>query len=96
MNVLVLNSGSSSLKFQVIDSDLDRIKEYKDDRICRGEIEGIGAEAVIRIRYQCTPDAYHRWHRRRSLHAGRIASVRRAGDSGRLYGEALRMIGPGL
>lgn len=52
MNVLVLNSGSSSLKFQVIASDLDRIKEYKDDRICRGEIEGIGAEAVIRIRYR--------------------------------------------
>ena len=52
MNVLVLNSGSSSLKFQVIASDLDRIKEYKDDRICLGEIEGIGAEAVIRIRYR--------------------------------------------
>src|SRR5579885_2762647 len=52
MNVLVLNSGSSSLKFQIIATDLDRIKEYKDDRICRGEVEGIGAEAVIRVQYR--------------------------------------------
>jgi hypothetical protein len=47
MNVLVVNSGSSSLKFQVIATDLDRIKEHKDDRICRGEIEGIGGEAIF-------------------------------------------------
>jgi acetate kinase len=49
MNVLVLNSGSSSLKFQIISTDLDQIKEQKDDRICRGEIEGIGGEAIIKI-----------------------------------------------
>jgi len=49
MNVLVLNSGSSSLKFQIISTDLDQIKEHKDDRICRGEIEGIGGEAIIKI-----------------------------------------------
>jgi acetate kinase len=47
MNVLVVNSGSSSLKFQVIATDLDRIKEHKDDRICRGEIEGIGGQAIF-------------------------------------------------
>jgi len=52
MNVLVLNSGSSSLKFQVIATDLDRIKEYKDDRICRGEVEGIGGEAILHVRYR--------------------------------------------
>lgn len=52
MNVLVLNSGSSSLKFQVIATDLDRIKQYKDDRICRGEVEGIGGEAIIHVRYR--------------------------------------------
>jgi len=55
MNVLVLNSGSSSLKFQVIATDLEQIKEHKDDRICRGEIEGIGGEAVVRIRYRQEP-----------------------------------------
>ena len=47
MNVLVVNSGSSSLKFQIISTDLERIKQYKDDRLCRGEVEGIGGEAII-------------------------------------------------
>jgi acetate kinase len=47
MNVFVLNSGSSSLKFQVIATDLDRIKQHQDERICRGEVERIGGEAII-------------------------------------------------
>jgi acetate kinase len=55
MNVLVLNSGSSSVKFQVISTDLDRIEQYKDDRICRGEVEGIGGEAIVRIQYREEP-----------------------------------------
>jgi acetate kinase len=50
MNVLVVNSGSSSLKFQVIATDLDRIRQHQDDRLCRGEVEGIGGEAMIRFR----------------------------------------------
>ncbi len=52
MNVLVLNSGSSSLKFQVIATDLERIKQHQDDRICRGEIEGIGGEAIIHVQHR--------------------------------------------
>jgi acetate kinase len=55
MNVLVLNSGSSSLKFQVIATDLERIKQHQDDRICRGEVEGIGGEAIIHFRYRSAP-----------------------------------------
>ena len=55
MNVLVVNSGSSTLKFQVIATDLERIGQDKDDRICRGEVEGIGGEAIIRIRYRNQP-----------------------------------------
>jgi len=47
MNVLVINSGSSSLKFQVISTDLERIQRHNDDRLCRGEIEGIGGQATI-------------------------------------------------
>jgi acetate kinase len=47
MNVLVLNSGSSSLKFQVIATDLNRIKQYQDERLCRGEVERIGGEAIV-------------------------------------------------
>ena len=49
MNVLVVNSGSSSLKFQVIATDLDRIRQVTDDRLCRGEVEGIGGEAVVQF-----------------------------------------------
>src|ERR1700722_12301865 len=49
MNVLVVNFGSSSLKLQVISTDLERIKQHKDDRLCRGEVEGIGGEATIKF-----------------------------------------------
>src|SRR5271165_1306974 len=47
MNVLVLNAGSSSLKFQIIATDVDRIKENKDERLCKGELERAGGEAII-------------------------------------------------
>ena len=55
MNVLVLNSGSSSLKFQVIATDLEQIKQHQDDRICRGEVDGVGGEAIIRTQYRNEP-----------------------------------------
>jgi acetate kinase len=47
MNVLVLNSGSSSLKFQLITTDLDRIKQNADQRLCKGMVERIGGEAIV-------------------------------------------------
>ena len=47
MNVLVLNSGSSSLKFQIIATDLERMEQHRDQRLCRGEIERIGGEAMV-------------------------------------------------
>ena len=50
MNVLVVNAGSSSLKFQVIATDLKRIDQSEDDRLCRGDVQGIGGEALIRFR----------------------------------------------
>ena len=49
MNVLVLNSGSSSLKFQLIATDLDRIKKNADKRLLRGEVERIGGEAIVTL-----------------------------------------------
>ena len=55
MNVLVVNSGSSTLKFQVIATDLERIGQDKDDRICRGEVEGVGGEGIIRFQYRNQP-----------------------------------------
>ena len=55
MNVLVLNSGSSTLKFQLIATDLDRIKQNADERLCRGQVEGIGKEAIITIQARNGP-----------------------------------------
>ena len=49
MNILVLNAGSSSLKFQIIATDLERIRQDKDARLLRGEVERIGAEAVVTV-----------------------------------------------
>src|SRR5712671_497298 len=49
MNVLVLNAGSSSLKFQVIATDIDRMANDKDERLSRGQVERIGGEAIVTI-----------------------------------------------
>jgi acetate kinase len=49
MNVLVLNAGSPSLKFQVISTDPDRIAKDADERLIRGEVERIGGEAIVTI-----------------------------------------------
>ena len=49
MNVLVLNSGSSTLKFQLIATDTVRISENRDERLCRGQMEGIGEAATIKV-----------------------------------------------
>ena len=49
MNILVLNSGSSSLKFQIIATDLDRIHNDADVRLLRGEVERIGGEAIVTV-----------------------------------------------
>jgi acetate kinase len=47
MNVLVLNAGSSSLKFQIIATDMERIRQYKDERLCRGEIERAESSTTV-------------------------------------------------
>jgi acetate kinase len=49
MNILVLNAGSSSLKFQLIRTDEQRIVTDKDERIARGSIDRIGTEAVVKF-----------------------------------------------
>jgi acetate kinase len=49
MNVLVLNCGSSSLRFQVIDTDLAKIEKDEDRRLASGKVERIGSEALIEI-----------------------------------------------
>ncbi len=42
MKILVLNSGSSSVKFQVIETDLDRMNAHQDVTLATGMIEKIG------------------------------------------------------
>lgn len=49
MNVLVLNAGSSSLKFQVIRTDQEHIANDTDERLARGVIDRIGGEALIHM-----------------------------------------------
>jgi acetate kinase len=55
MNVLVLNAGSSSLKFQVISTDPERIAQNRDERLCRGQVERIGGEAIITVQHRDGP-----------------------------------------
>ncbi len=50
MNVLVLNCGSSSVKFQLIATDLELIERNEDRRLARGMIERIGGEAIVTLR----------------------------------------------
>jgi len=52
MNVLVLNCGSSSVKFQIIATDLELIAQNADRLLARGTIERIGGEAIISLQVQ--------------------------------------------
>ncbi len=47
MNVLVLNCGSSSLKFQIIETDLAHIENDTDVMLAKGLIERIGSQSII-------------------------------------------------
>lgn len=47
MNVLVLNCGSSSVKFQLIATDLERIEQDADKRLAHGLIERVGGAGIV-------------------------------------------------
>ncbi len=49
MHILVLNVGSSSIKFQLIDTDEAAINDARDRRLARGQIERIGGEAIVTL-----------------------------------------------
>ncbi|HET6863538.1 MAG TPA: acetate kinase [Pyrinomonadaceae bacterium] len=49
MNILVLNCGSSSVKSQIIATDLSLIAANGDQRLARGNIERIGGEAIVSL-----------------------------------------------
>ena len=50
MNVLVINAGSSTLKFQLVRTDAERIEAHTDEKLARGQMERIGGEAVFTLR----------------------------------------------
>ena len=55
MNILVLNCGSSSLKFQLIATDLESIAQNNDRRLAHGVIERIGGAAIITLTTEGKP-----------------------------------------
>jgi acetate kinase len=52
MNILVLNCGSSTVKFQLIATDIDLIARNADRRLARGTIERIGGEAILTLQVE--------------------------------------------
>jgi acetate kinase len=52
MNVFILNCGSSSIKFQLIETNAERIASHTDQVLVRGQIEKIGSgEAILTYRF---------------------------------------------
>ena len=47
MNILVLNCGSSSVKFQLISTDLERIEQDADRRLAHGLVERVGGAGIV-------------------------------------------------
>jgi acetate kinase len=55
MHILVLNVGSSSLKFQLIDTDEAAIAASHDRRLARGQVERIGGESIVTLAVENKP-----------------------------------------
>lgn len=55
MNILVLNCGSSSIKFQLFETDLERLEQNRDRRLAQGLIERIGGESIVTLRVEGNP-----------------------------------------
>jgi acetate kinase len=49
MNVLVLNVGSATVKFQLMRTDQERIDQDSDETLAKGVVERIGGEAVLTL-----------------------------------------------
>jgi acetate kinase len=49
VNVLVLNCGSSSLKFQLVDTDLERAAQGTDRVLARGAVDDIGGAGILKL-----------------------------------------------
>ena len=90
MNVLVLNCGSSSVKFQIVDTDLDMINADADRCLASGIVERVGGQALVTFQAEGQPkerraeplrdhraavDAILRWIVSRSANIEGIASL---------------------
>jgi acetate kinase len=49
MNVLVLNVGSATVKFQLMRTDQERIEQDRDETLAKGVVERIGGESVLSL-----------------------------------------------
>jgi len=59
MNVLVLNCGSSTVKFQIIETDAELIRQDADRRLASGVVERIGGQALITFQSDGHPKERH-------------------------------------
>lgn len=64
MNILVLNCGSSSIKFQLFETDLERLEQNRDRRLAQGLIERIGGESIVTLRVEGSPVQHSTAHLR--------------------------------
>ena len=61
MKILVLNAGSSTLKFHLLATDPERMRRDEDERLAHGTLERIGGEAIVKLwaggqrRYRTAP-----------------------------------------
>src|SRR5947209_707505 len=55
MNVLILNCGSSSVKFQLIATNVERIERNTDERLAHGIIERVGGESIVTMQAEGKP-----------------------------------------
>lgn len=55
MNILVINCGSSSVKFQIVRTDLDLIEKNQDKRLASGYLERIGTQALVTLQSEGQP-----------------------------------------
>jgi acetate kinase len=59
VHILVLNVGSSTIKFQLIATDEAAIKAANDRRLAKGVIERIGGEAILTLTAEGRPQVKH-------------------------------------
>jgi len=62
MKILVINSGSSSVKFQVIETDLERMQAQQDQTLAVGQVEKIGmsdSRLLLKVPGRADFRAYH-------------------------------------